>query len=87
MKELGRSDWESLPEEEAIYWEESAGDSGPEESDISVYGENAELILPVDVLKGASRAIATNAEWRCHEPGRRKGLKPELVCQDGEQGR
>jgi hypothetical protein len=96
MKEFGRSDCGSVPDDElqqnssqwtaptlgagweksyAIYCEESEGDSGPEERDISACAENAELILPVDDLKGASRAMALTPGRHRHSPG--KGAKPE----------
>lgn len=46
--------WESY----AMYWEGRAGDSGPVGSDMSACAEYLEAMLPVDDLKGASRAIA-----------------------------
>ncbi len=57
----------------AIYWEEREGDSGPEESDISVCGEKAEVMLPVEVLKGASRAIAPNPTQHCYRSKQGRG--------------
>ena len=41
----------------AIYCDDMAGDSDPAESDISAREENEELMLPVDDLRGASKAI------------------------------
>lgn len=46
--------WDSY----AIYWEDRAGESGPAESDMSESVKYLEAMLPVDDLKGASRAIA-----------------------------
>jgi hypothetical protein len=57
----------------AIYCEESEGESGPEERDISAWAENAELMLPVDDLRGASRAMALTPDKHRHNPG--KGIK------------
>ncbi len=41
-----------------MYWEDRAGESGPAESAISACVKYLEVMLPVDDLKGASRAIA-----------------------------
>lgn len=69
VKEFGRRAWESGPDEEAIYWDVSAGDSRPEESAISAYEGYIDLMLPVDVLRGASRAIAATSDpMRRSEP-------------------
>lgn len=46
----------------AIYCDERAGDSGPAESAISAREENEELMLPVDDLRGASKAIVLNTD-------------------------
>jgi len=79
MNEVGRRDWESSPgEEEATYCEgrEGEGDSGPAESDISACVKYLEAMLPVDDLRGASRAIAP---YRCctgdREPKRASSLR------------
>jgi len=58
INELGRRDWGSWPEEEAIYCEGREDDSDPAESGMSAYDRYLEAMLPVDDLKGASRAIA-----------------------------
>lgn len=47
----------------AIYWEDRAGESGPAESAMSACVKYLEVMLPVDDLKGASRAIAPDAGW------------------------
>lgn len=59
--------WEGISY--AIYWDVSAGDSRPEESAISAYEGYIDLMLPVDVLRGASRAIAATSDpMRRSEP-------------------
>jgi hypothetical protein len=58
MNEWGRRDWGSGPDEEAMYWECKEGESAPAESDMSACVKYLEAMLPVDDLKGASRAIA-----------------------------
>jgi hypothetical protein len=51
-----------MGESYAIYCEDRAGDSGPAESDMSACVRYLEVMLPVDDLKGASRAIAPGSE-------------------------
>jgi len=67
-----------------MYWEASPGDSGPEESDISAWAEKVEPMLPVDDLKGASRAIALdpNSQQASRETGA-GGASPSLVLEGG----
>ncbi len=54
----------------AIYWADRAGESGPVETDMSACEKYLEVMLPVDDLKGASRAIAAYPGSRSsREPG------------------
>ncbi len=46
-----------------MYWEDRAGDSGPAGSAMSACVKYLEVMLPVDDLNGASRAIAANSGW------------------------
>jgi hypothetical protein len=59
----------------AIYWEDREGDSGPAESDMSACDKYLEVMLPVDDLKGASRAIAPDLA--------RRGDREAKVCKFG----
>lgn len=66
----GRGEMKRKKNAYAIYCEESEGDSGPEDKDISAaWAENEELILPVEDRKGASRAMALSPDRYRHNPG------------------
>lgn len=52
----------------ATYCEGSEGESGPVETDISACVRYLDVMLPVDDLKGASRAIAPGPSYTGGRP-------------------